>query len=184
MLRLLLTALSNYFLPCLGNLFRNDSEEGIPQMNCYSPCKNHLLYTAAWNWKWKTIVVIHWIILMNGLRLVHKHLVASTRCSKHNVLIGYQMTWWASPCWPWFFKWNSWWRRPRRRTLSSVEAQGLTCFTGCNIHRRWVIQYWEHKVSFFLREWNSLHLFGNDCLHLLKWVMQSSNAFKWYQILW
>lgn len=26
---------------------------------------------------------------MNGLRLVHKHLVASTRCSKCNVLIGY-----------------------------------------------------------------------------------------------
>jgi len=26
---------------------------------------------------------------MNGWRLVHKHLVASTRCSKCNVLIGY-----------------------------------------------------------------------------------------------
>lgn len=26
---------------------------------------------------------------MNGLRLVHKHLVASTWCSKCNVLIGY-----------------------------------------------------------------------------------------------
>lgn len=26
---------------------------------------------------------------MNGLRLVHKHLVASTWCSKGNVLIGY-----------------------------------------------------------------------------------------------
>lgn len=41
MLLLLLSTLSNclvfgcfFFLPCLGNLFSNDAEERIPQMNC------------------------------------------------------------------------------------------------------------------------------------------------------